>query len=100
MKSLFEGEKRNIRAKVSPLDGSTPISLASPERRILDAQLQPLYDWEPAVWDSQKNIIYAIFDSTLSPLAQPGNYYMQLRGTIGFERYGIRILVKVKEWGP
>lgn len=100
--TLKEGEKRMIAAKVKRRRGSGAIALTNPERRIVDAYnaLVVGFDWAAATWDATKNEISALFDSTLAGLTVPGTYYMELRGVIGPERYGIKVQVDVQEWGP
>lgn len=103
MKTIFEGEKRNIAAKVRRTDGSTAaITLTSPQRRILNANKAVVsgFDWGGATWDSATNKILALFDSTAAGLTSVGTYFVQLRGVIGNELYGAQVTVNVKEWGP
>jgi hypothetical protein len=100
--TLKEGEKRTIRAKVKRREGSGAIVLTTPERRIVDANraLVAGFDWAAASWDPNTNELSALFDSTSANLSAVGTYYMELRGTVGPERYGIEIQVDVQEWGP
>jgi len=102
MITLKEGEKRTIAAKVKRRRGSGAITLTNPERRIVDANFALVvgFDWGAATWDATKNEISALFDSTLAGLTAVGDYYMELRGVIGPERYGIKVKVTVEEWGP
>lgn len=102
MKTLYEGEKRNVGALVSRRSGAGAIALVSPERRILDANknLVAGFDWAAAVWDSGTSKIFALFDSTVGALSAVGVYYVQLRGTVGAERYVIQIAVKLVDLGP
>lgn len=102
MKSLFEGEKRNIAASVKRNSGTGAISLTTPQRRILDANkaLVTGFDWASATWDGTNNKIYALFDSTAAGLTALGTYFVQLRGTIGQELYVFQVTVQVKDLGP
>lgn len=99
---INEGEKRNIEFSVKRNRGSGAITLTAPERRILNSQRVLIinFDWAAAIWDSTDEILFALFDSTAAGLTVAGRYYMQLRGTIGSERYGGEIVVQLREWGP
>ena len=84
------------------------VSLTSAQRRILDRDrnlVSSSFDWTStdfggAVWDSANEEIYTSFGSTSSGLNIPGQYFVQLRGTIGTEKYTKEIIVQVLEVGP
>lgn len=101
---LKEGEKRTIRASVRRLTGEGAITLTSPQRRILTAArtLVAGFDWAAAAWVSTLGAeeISTLFDSTAAGLTGVGFYFVQLRGVIGAELYGIEIKVEVLDWGP
>ena len=99
MKTIFEGEKRNIAVLVKNSAGAT-VSLTSPQRRILAGDKTVVSDLAGATWDSENSKLYALFDSTAVGLTEPGNYFMQLRGVIGLEIYVFQITVHVKDLGP
>lgn len=100
--SLKEGDKRNVRAQAERLAGTGPITLTSPERRILDGNRALVigFDWAAATWDAALQVLSALFDSTLAGLTVPATYYMQLRGTIGQERYVTEVTVSLQDIGP
>lgn len=102
MKTLFEGEKRDIAVTVKRNYGSGAIDLTAPQRRILDSKrvLITGYDWAAATWDASNNELYTLFDSTLAGLSAPGTYLVQLRGTIGTELYVREVTVQVRNLGP
>jgi hypothetical protein len=97
-----EGEKKDIRATVTQVSGSGTWTLTTPQYRILDSSrvLVVGYDWAAATWDSAAAELYALFDSTIAVLSTVGTYYVQLRGTIGAERYETEVTVQVIEVGP
>lgn len=99
---LKEGEKKNVRATVTQTAGTGTWSLTTPQYRILNSGRTVVagYDWATATWDSTAAELYALFDSTIAVLSTVGTYYVQLRGTIGTERYEIEITVQVVEVGP
>jgi hypothetical protein len=98
---LYEGEKRDIIVKVVRRIAGAYI-LSSAERRILTAAraVVPGFDWAAATWDPAAAELSALFDSTAAGLTAPGIYYLQLRCTIGAERYETEIRVDVSDWGP
>lgn len=102
MLTVREAEKKDVRVSVELVDGSGAWSLTTPQYRILDAShaLVAGYDWAAATWDSSASELYALFDSTIAALSAVGMYYVQLRGTIGSERYEVEIPVAVVEVGP
>lgn len=100
--TLKEGDKRTIRVKVERTQSSGAITLTTPERRILDANRAVVtgFDWGAATWDATLNELSALFDSNVADLLTPGTYFMQLRGTIGVERYVTEVKVVLEEIGP
>ena len=100
--TIKEGAKNTIRARVERTQGSGAITLVTPERRIVDANRALIagFDWAAAAWDGTLNELSALFDSNLAGLTAPGTYYMQLRGTIGPERYVTEVKVILEEFGP
>ena len=102
MKTILEGEKRNIAVTVKRNLGAGAIDLTTPQRRILDVNkvLITGFDWGSAIWDATNEKLYALFDSTAAGLAAPAAYLMQLRGTIGQEIYIFQVTVQVKDLGP
>lgn len=101
-RSIYEGGKELIEVQITRRRGSDPITLTTPERRILDSgrALVSGFDWTACQWDETNAILSALFDSTATGLTVPGLYYMQLRGVIGNERYEAEVPVTVKDWGP
>lgn len=97
-----EGEKKDVRVEVAQVSGSGTWSLTTPQYRILDSTrvLVTGYDWADATWDSSASELYALFDSTVAVLSTVGTYFVQLRGTIGAERYEAEVTVQVVEVGP
>lgn len=107
MKTIFEGEKRNIAVSVKRLAGATSYVVTAPERRVLDASKAVVsgYDWASATYDSATNKVLMLFDSTVAALSAPGTYYVQLRCVItpsggSAERYVAQITVVLKDLGP
>jgi len=100
--TIKEGAKNNVRTRVERTQGSGAITLVTPERRIVDANhaLVAGFDWAAATWDATLHELFALFDSNLAGLTVPGTYYMQLRGTIGAERYVTEVKVVLEEFGP
>lgn len=101
-RTIKEGEKQIIAARVVRERGSGAFTLTVPERRILDGNraLVAGFDWGAATWDAVSQDLSAPFDSTLSGLIVPGTYYMQLRGTIATERYVTEVKVILEDIGP
>jgi hypothetical protein len=102
MIALREGEKRDAIVAVRRVLGTGAYILSNAEYRILTAARAAVagYGWAAATWDSSAGQLYALFDSTVSALATPGIYYVQLRGTIGSELYEAEVTVRVVEAGP
>ncbi len=100
--TIKEGAKGNVTVRVGRTRGSGAITLTSPERRILDANRALIagLDWGAATWDGTLHELSALFDSTAAGLTVPGTYYVQLRGTIGTERYVTEVKVILEEFGP
>jgi ABC-type uncharacterized transport system permease subunit len=100
--TIKEGAKNTIRARVERTQGSGAITLVTPERRIVDVNRALItgFDWAAAAWDGTLNELSALFDSTLSGLIATGTYYMQLRGTIGPERYVTEVKIVLEDIGP
>ena len=102
MITIPEGDKRDIIIDVSRLRGTGAITVATPQRRILDASrlLIAAFDWAAATWDGAALELYTLFDSTAVGLTAVGTYYVQFRGTIGTEIYKAEVTVRVTEVGP
>jgi len=102
MITLLEGEKRDVVVSLTRIRGSGTWSLTSPQYRILDYKRAVItgYNWVTAAWDATESELSALFDSTLTGLTTVGIYYVQLRGTIGTERYGAEVRVQLLDWGP
>lgn len=100
MMTLREGEKHDVRVKCERTDSTGDVTMTTPQYRILSATRTVLVDWGNATWDDTADELYALFDSTLALLLAPGVYYVQLRGTIGTERYMQEVVVQVVEAGP
>jgi hypothetical protein len=102
MRVIFEGSAEDGRMLVERVSGSGSWSLTSPQRRILTSTrtLVAGYDWAACTWDSVASDLYTLFDSALTGLTAPGDYYLQFRCTIGAERPEAEMIFRVKEWGP
>lgn len=102
MVRIREGEKREVAFKVTRSRGSGTWTLTTPQYRVLNSSRGAIagYDWATATWDDATDELYALFDSSAAALAQVGTYYVQLRGTIGTERYQGEVVVQVIEAGP
>lgn len=97
-----EGEMVDVGMMISRARGSGAWALVTEQYRILDGghALVTGYDWAAATWDAAASELYALFDSTIAVLSQPGVYYMQLRGVIGVERYEFEVPISLREVGP
>lgn len=102
MMRLMEGEKKDIAVKIERTRGSGNFTVTTPQTRILDASRTLIsgHDWLPCSWDDAEDELYTLFDSTLATLRTVGMYYVQFRCTIGLERYGAEVAVRVVEVGP
>ena len=102
MITVREGEKKDIAVKIERSRGSAAFTLTTPQRRILDASrvLVTGFDWAAASWDAATSELFALFDGTAAGLTAPGDYHMQLRGTIANELYAAEVKVVVVEWAP
>ena len=105
---ILEGDSKDIAVSIDPTRSTGAVALTGEQRRILDKDrnlVSSSFDWTStdfggAVWDSGNEELYTSFTSTSSGLNVPGQYFVQLRGTIGTERYTKEVVVQVKEIGP
>jgi hypothetical protein len=102
MTTLREGDIRELAWSVTRARGSGEWLLTSPQRRILTGAraLVAGFDWAAAAWDAATGEIAATFDTTVAALSAPGDYLVQVRFTIGAERYVAERLVRLRESGP
>jgi ABC-type uncharacterized transport system permease subunit len=101
MRTIYEGTKENIEFEVKRNRGTGAINVTGQQFRILNAAgvLIAGFDWASASFNSDTNVIHALFDSTAVGLTAVGNYHMQFRWTIGVELYEHQVRVVVQEWG-
>ncbi len=97
MMTLLEGEKRDVIVQVSRRLGSGPIELTDPQIRVLKSDRSIAVDWAAATWDPASGWLYGLFDSTVEALADPGRYFVNLRGTVDDEVYITEVVIVVKE---